>query len=712
LNFLSDFFDTSCPSVEPEIATRIIDAFGGKAYVPLADLLKIGDSELTSGVYKLIADEKLYANLNSELLVDVQFVNIYRDRRTAESFQLARSELATARDGELIQSISIEAGRGFQWNGQPWNIVNVGGDKVAIKDEAGTIQTLSRGQILLLVKSGDVQGNLSEAFSPEYEIGKMIAEASNKDLQEADGRLKELERIRAGEKPRVCERTLRNWKAKMRASNELLGSTYVGLISKYQECGNRTRRISQAVQDIIQHVIQEFLLGESPKSKQSCYAIVCTLCDREGLIVPSRKTFGEEIKRTTSQHAQVSARYGAKAAYALSEIVHWKLDNAVPPHGDRAFEIAHIDHTQMDVQLIHSVYGTPMGKPWLTILMDAYTRMVLAYVISYEKPSYRSCMLVIRECIRRHNRVPANIVCDKGNEFFSQYWETLLASLHVTKKTRPTAKGRFGSVIERFFGKANVEVLHQLKGNNTPLQTPRVMSGSHDPRKKAVWTLDELTAEFNDYLENTYSRLTHPALGVSPKVAEETSLRNSGVRNVRILNWSPILALLCLPEVKGGDRRIVANRGIKLNRTYYFHPMLNVPSLANTRASVRYDPFDYGLIYAKVGKEWLPCSCPEAAQLKGRTEKEVRLLTYELRETQNSPAAERQNYILRGQQLLSDHKKEKILIQQKHDMEKKVADRRMGVIEMRPEDIGKVAIVFDTAFEIDEDDVETYGEFK
>jgi hypothetical protein len=117
-------------------------------------------------------------------------------------------------------------------------------------------------------------------------------------------------------------------------------------------------------------------------------------------------------------------------------------------------------------------------------------------------------------------------------------------------------------------------------------------------------------------------------------------------------------------------------------------------------------------VYAKIGKEWLPCSCPEAAQLKGRTEKEIRLLTYELRFHQNSSAADRKNYILRGEQLLSTELKEKVLTQQKHDMEKQVADRRMGKMEQCPQDIGKTAIGFDTAFEINEDDIETYGEFK
>lgn len=713
LNFLSDFLDTKCPAVEESMEKRVIEAFDGKRSVLLADLLKVSNGELADSVYKLIADQKLYTNLQCELLVDIQFTHVYQDPHTAELSRLIRAEQVAERSEALIPSIVMEAGRSLLWDRQPWEIMNVGANQIAIKGATGVIQTLNRGQLLSLVKAGHIQGSSVDASTIEDEVGKRINTASDADLNAAQDRLKKLEQAQAGRLSDVPERTLRYWKAKVRDSKDALGNGFVGLISRIKDRGNRNRKISEAVLERIRQVIEEHLLGHSPKTIGACFSILCAVCHREGLTPPSRKTFGEEVKRTTSKHDQVLARSGAKSAYAHSEIVHWHLDNAVPAHGDRAFEIAHVDHTQMDVQLIHSVYGTPMGKPWLTILMDAFTRMVLAYVITYEKPSYRSCMLVMRECLRRHNRVPATIICDKGSEFASIYWEVLLAKLQVTKKTRPTAKGRFGSVIERFFGIANTQLFHQLKGNNTPLQAPRSMSGSHDPRKSAVWTLAEITAEFDDYLENTYSRLTHSALGVSPKFAEETSLRNSGIRNVRILTPSPMLTLLCLPELKGGEKRIVPGRGILVSGEFYFHPKFKDPSIANTKARVRYDPFDYAQIYAKVGREWLPCICPGASQLVGRTEREVRILTYELRALTNNPAAKMENNILLGERLLTADGKEKVLSQRKGDLEKQAADARMGRGGLgQPEDAGEKVLEVDATFDVDDADIENYGEFE
>ena len=53
-------------------------------------------------------------------------------------------------------------------------------------------------------------------------------------------------------------------------------------------------------------------------------------------------------------------------------------------------------------------------------------------------------MMLLRECVRRHARLP-EITIDGGPEFRSTYFETLVARYQCTKKTRPCAKGRFGS---------------------------------------------------------------------------------------------------------------------------------------------------------------------------------------------------------------------------------------------------------------------------
>ena len=96
--------------------------------------------------------------------------------------------------------------------------------------------------------------------------------------------------------------------------------------------------------------------------------------------------------------------------------------------------------------------GRILGRPWYTMLTDAFSRRLLAIFLTFDPPSYRSCMMVLRECVRRHGRLPQSLVVDGGKEFGSVYFDTLLARFECTKKTRPPAKARFGSVCERLFG--------------------------------------------------------------------------------------------------------------------------------------------------------------------------------------------------------------------------------------------------------------------
>jgi putative transposase len=68
-------------------------------------------------------------------------------------------------------------------------------------------------------------------------------------------------------------------------------------------------------------------------------------------------------------------------------------------------------------------------------------------------------MMALRICVQRFGRFPQAVVVDGGKEFHSVYFDTLLARYHCIKKTRPGAKPRFGSVIERLFGTTNTELV-------------------------------------------------------------------------------------------------------------------------------------------------------------------------------------------------------------------------------------------------------------
>ena len=175
-----------------------------------------------------------------------------------------------------------------------------------------------------------------------------------------------------------------------------------------------------------------------------------------------------------------------------------------------------MDHTELDIELVSSQTGRALGRPWISLLTDAFSRSPLAMYLTYDPPSHRSCMMLLRDCVARHHRLPDTIVVDGGSDFRSVYFEALLAYFGCTKKTRPAAQPRFGSVIERLFGTTNTQFVHTLRGN-VQARDSRHVTLSDSARALAVWTLADLYAAFCDYLFGVYLDLSHPALGDCPR---------------------------------------------------------------------------------------------------------------------------------------------------------------------------------------------------
>ncbi len=94
------------------------------------------------------------------------------------------------------------------------------------------------------------------------------------------------------------------------------------------------------------------------------------LGEEKEVLIPSYKTFRVEIKKRSS-YQQTQKRQGRRAAYKHKEF-YWELNRTTPRHGDRPFEIGHIDHTELDIELVCSQTGRNLGRPWATFFSDAY----------------------------------------------------------------------------------------------------------------------------------------------------------------------------------------------------------------------------------------------------------------------------------------------------------------------------------------------------
>ena len=363
--------------------------------------------------------------------------------------------------------------------------------------------------------------------------------------------------------------------------------------------------------------------------KEEVYLLFIKQCEEQAIDPCSRKTFFPAIRRRP-RAKQVQKRQGARAAYPYEPTVYY-LDQETPRHGDRPFEIGHIDHTEFDCELVCSKTGRNLGRPWATFLTDAYSRRLLATFVTFDPPSYRSCMMIVRDCVRRWGRLPERFVVDGGKEFGSVYFDMLVAVFELTKMRRPAAQPRFGSVIERLFGTTNTQFVHNLLGNTQSTRDLRTITTANDPRRQAVWTLAAFTRRLREWAYHVYDVRDHPALGQSPHDAYATGLAATGVRPSRTILYDHGFQLLTLPTTPKGHARVIPGRGVKIGCILYWCDAFRHPSVQGTAVPVRYDPFNAGLAYAYAQRVWRECRSEHLHAFRGRTERELQLASHELR---------------------------------------------------------------------------------
>jgi putative transposase len=415
------------------------------------------------------------------------------------------------------------------------------------------------------------------------------------------------------------------------------------------------------------------------KTKHATWLALCLECENKGILAPSFKTFSLAVRQRAG-YMQTLKRQGHRAAYAL-EPFYWELVLETPRHGERPFEIGHIDHTELDIELVSSDTGRSLGRPWFTLVVDAFSRRILAFYLTFDPPSYRSCMMVLRECVHRHGRLPQIVVVDGGQEFKSTYFETLLARYECTKKTRPPAKARFGSVCERLFGTTNTQFIHNLKGNTQITRHIRQVTKLANPKNQAVWTLEDLEQTLASYLYEVYDCADHPALGQSPGEALEAGLTQTGRRPSRIIPYDREFIIYTLPTTRSGVAKVVPPRGFKLNYLYYWCQAFDDPAVQGRRVNIRYDPFDASCAYAFVNGQWLECWSEYRHIFRGRSEKEIMLATHELRKRSQNHAQHSFVTAKRLAELLaSAEAQESLLAQRLKDLEVRKERSSAGVL--------------------------------
>lgn len=289
-----------------------------------------------------------------------------------------------------------------------------------------------------------------------------------------------------------------------------------------------------------------------------------------------------------------------------------------------------------------------MGRVWLTLAIDSYSRMVVGFDMSPEPPSYRSVMRCLRNAIppkdkfiqtvldefkaQGGNEIEADIeyewpcfgmiadlVVDNGLEFHSQNLLDALSQLGISIEYNPKRKPRYKGKVERFFETLNSKLIHTLDGTTFSNTQQR---GDYQSEKNAKLTIQDLMLLVTKFVVDEYPNTYHEGIRDCP-IRRWT--RGTEKHPVRLLSNLEDLSVLtsCVETCtlsRIGVRLFNLQFQSEAIQLLYRRLMTGKMNLGgNPKVRVKYDPENLLTVYVEDAQNrvFLPARCLYAAYADG-----------------------------------------------------------------------------------------------
>lgn len=185
------------------------------------------------------------------------------------------------------------------------------------------------------------------------------------------------------------------------------------------------------------------------KPPLSAAAIHRRVCDLAGERAAPSYALVHALVRALPSALTTLAHKGSKAYREQFDLVHRR--EAGGPN-----QVWQADHCLLDILLVRE--GCPPARPWLTVVLDDYSRAVAGYLVSFDAPCALNTALALRQAIWRKEDlhwhlcgIPGVLYTDNGSDFTSRHLEQVSADLKMqfifSTPGMPRGRGR----IERFF---------------------------------------------------------------------------------------------------------------------------------------------------------------------------------------------------------------------------------------------------------------------
>lgn len=385
---------------------------------------------------------------------------------------------------------------------------------------------------------------------------------------------KELE-VRA-EECNVSSRTLRRWIDAYRSTGSI-----ASLLEKKRGWHKDKIRLDHATDTLIKQVINDFFLTPQRPTVEATVRRVHKLCHEKGCSKPSAKAIRYRIDQVSEPI--VMKRRGQRE----------RAKNKFTPktgHFPEVFnplDVIQIDHTPADIILVDDKHRKPIGRPWVTVAIDIYSRMITGYYISLDAPSVTSVgMCLSRSILPKDDLLiqngitdvdwkvfgyPRKIHVDNGSDFRSDDLRKSCALHGINIEFRPLARPEYGGHVERMIGNLMKKV-HELPG--TTFSNIK-QKDEYDAEKNASLTLGEFEKWFLTYITKVYHLSIHSGIERTPAKQWEIGIFGDSFSDGIGIPLLPVDETTLKLDFMPSFERTIQSSGVRIDGLHYYDPCLN-----------------------------------------------------------------------------------------------------------------------------------------
>ena len=331
-------------------------------------------------------------------------------------------------------------------------------------------------------------------------------------LAQKGGKLTDEEKRRAASLLQLSERQIERFVKRYR------GQGIEGLLRPETQGGTGTHRAHPEIERMVQEIVER---RKDPKSQLK----LTGKCVHDELKVAvdqynKNKPLDEQLKvpslrsmyywvNAISPRARMAKLEGVQAARNKFDVHGGEF-----PDGSFPLQTALIDHSPLDL-LVKAENGKTKSskirlRPYLTVMIDAYSRVILSYALNFKQPDANQVGLVILDCAKKWG-IPSQLHFDNGKDFRSK--QMIIGATdkrnNMCVMYRPVHDPKYGGIIERAIRTIQENYVHELPG--TMKSSPDVRA-DYNPVKGASLGEDEIE-KILDLAITQYHNTPHKGLG-------------------------------------------------------------------------------------------------------------------------------------------------------------------------------------------------------